>query len=312
MNFAPLSLDDLAPWATLLAITFDRQPNQMRQLIRFLQPDTQLLAWGAWDGATLAAQYSCQLRDLYFPSLGHSLPVGLSINMAVHPNYRGQGLVKQVAGPVYQALAKRGVVAGAGFSNAAGVQVDKRSSGYGYQVVGRLRPYLLWLRTQKQAADFQLTTAWPTRPFAQVDGGTAVQFAWNPASLRHRFASHPFRTYHFGVWQQEDTVVGIVVYRPVRLGGYLPTVALLAVYGCDVAGLLQRWAGEMVAHGCRLVQLVSTPTAPTLAALQETAVCLPQPISRNPYYLTLKPLSEQLPQAAFCFEKWACLGGDVL
>ena len=311
MKFAPLSLDDVTPWATLLAAAFDRQPGQMSQLLHFLQPETRLVAWGAWDGTTLAAQYSCLLRQLYLPTLALSLPVGLSINMAVHPDYRGQGLVKQVAQPVYKALAARKVVAGVGFSNAAGVQVDKRSSGYGYQVVGRLRPYLLWLRPQDRFPDFKLTTRWPERPFTLAKRSTAVQFAWTPASLYHRFACHPFRHYHFGVWQQGDVVAGIVIYRPIRLAG-LPAVGLLAAYGDDLAGLLRRWVSAMTASGCRLAHLVSTPTAPILNLLRETAVCLPQPISRNPYYLTLKPLLDTLPQTAHHLENWFCLGGDIL
>ena len=310
MKFAPLSLADIDPWATLLATAFNRQFKQMVQLLHFLQPETQLIAWGAWDGQTLAAQYSCLLRQLMLPT-GNMIPVGLSINMAVHPHYRGRGLVKQVSQPVYKALAARGVMAGAGFSNAAGVQVDKRSSGYGYHVLGRLRPYLLWLRPQPDFADFSLTTAWPDMPFQTGKRETAVQFAWTPASLEHRFACHPFRSYQFGIWRQAGMVAGIVVFRPIRLGR-LPAVALLAAYGYDLLGLLRRWAGGMAAMGHRLTHLVCTPTTPLLKLLRETAVCLPQPFSRNPYYLTLKPLSPDLPQTAFCFKNWACLGGDIL
>ncbi|GJM41902.1 MAG: hypothetical protein DHS20C20_21840 [Ardenticatenaceae bacterium] len=311
MKFAPLSLNDIVPWADLLATAFDRQPDQMAQLLHFLQPETNLIACGAWDGAELVAQYSCLLRELYLPMLERCVPVGLSINMAVHPDYRGQGLVKQVANPVYETLAARGVVAGAGFSNAAGVQVDKRSAGYGYEVVGRLRPYLLWLHPQKQCPDFYLTDQWPNLPFLPVEMETAVQFAWTPDSLKHRFACHPFRSYRFGVWQQGGSVAGLVVYRPIRLIG-LTAVALLAAHSSDLAELLRRCVGAMAENGYRLAHLVGSPATPLLAVLRETAVCLPQPISRNPYYLTLKPLSPDLPHTAFCFENWSCLGGDVL
>lgn len=311
MKFAPLTLVDVFPWATLLGAAFNRPTEQMVQLLHFLQPETNLVAWGAWDGPILAAQYSCLLRPLFLPPSRQTVPMGLSINMAVHPDYRGRGLVKQVASPVYESLAAHGVVAGAGFSNAAGVKVDKRSAGYGYSVVGRLRPYLLWLRPQKQQPDFYLTTQWPDLPFLPVEWGTAVQFAWTPESLQHRFARHPFRSYRFGVWQQGSNVAGVVVYQPIRLAG-LPAVALLAAYGTDLPALLQRWVGAVVASGYRLAHLVGTPAAATIKHLRGTAVCLPQPFSRNPYYLTLKPLSPTLPQTIFCLENWSCLGGDVL
>ena len=311
MKIAPLSLDDVTPWARLLATAFNRQPEQMSQLLHFLQPETHLVAWGAWDGDSLAAQYSCLLRQLYSPTQDVNLPVGLSINMAVHPHYRGQGLIKQVAQPVYEHLAAKKVVAGVGFSNAAGVQVDKRSSSYGYRVVGQLRSYLLWLGSTAPCPDFELTTLWPEQPFQPVRQNTAVQFAWTSTSLRHRFACHPFRKYHFGVWHHQETIAGIVVYRPTRLFG-LPAVGLLAIYGNDHLSLLQRWMAAVKADGYRWAYLVSTPQTSLLHTLRQTAVCLPQPISRTPYYLTLKPLTNSLPPAIFDFENWACLGGDIL
>ncbi len=311
MKIAPLALPDVPNWAPLLAAAFNRPTEQMVQLLYFLQPEVNLVAWGAWDGPVLAAQYSCLLRPLFLPAPRQVVTVGLSVNMAVHPSYRGRGLIKQVAAPVYDSLAARGVVAGAGFSNAAGVQVDKRSSGYGYSVVGKLRPYLLWLHSPQQYPDFYLIDEWPDTPFLPVEMDTAVQFAWQPATLKHRFACHPFRRYRFGVWQQEQHVAGIVVYRPIRLAG-LPAVALLAAYGANLPSLLQRWVGSMRASGCRLVHLVGTPASTIIKYLRQTAVCLPQPISRNPYYLTLKPLSPELPKALFRFENWSCLGGDIL
>ncbi|MCA9953132.1 MAG: GNAT family N-acetyltransferase [Anaerolineales bacterium] len=310
MRFARLTLNDLTPWATLLAAAFDRELAQMVQLLQFLGDEEQL-AWGAWDGPTLAAQYSCLLREIFLPSQQRCVPVGLSINMAVHPNYRGRGLVKTVSAPVYDVLTDLGAIAGVGFSNAAGVKVDKHSSGYGYSVVGKLRPYLFWLRPHQPAHDFYLSTEWPNLPFLPTDHETAVHFAWTPTSLHHRFACHPFRTYRFGVWQKDGAIAGIVIYRSIQLAG-LPGAALLSAYGRDLSNLLSRWTAALADHGVRFVHLAGTPTARTARLMRETAVCLPQFYSHNPYYLTLKPLTNQLPQAAFHLENWSCLGGDVL
>jgi len=168
-----------------------------------------------------------------------------------------------------------------------------------------------WVYFIKHAEDLEVTPAHVTEPALEEAYHVAEQFAWTPDSLQHRFACHPFRRYQFGVWQQGSSVAGIVVYRPIRLAG-LPAVALLAAYGADLPGLLRRWMGAVMANGFRLGHLVGTPTSATLSVLRETAVCLPQPFSRNPYYLTLKPLSPALPQTVFCFENWSCRGGDVL
>jgi len=37
-----------------------------------------------------------------------------------------------------------------------------------------------------------------------------------------------------------------------------------------------------------------------------------QPISRSPYYLTVKPLCDDTPAALFDFAAWDCMGGDIL
>jgi len=134
MKIMPLLSSHINAWAELLAVCFERSSEQMCQLIAFFRPEKQLLAWGAWDGTRLVAQYSILRKSLILPTCPMSVTVGLSVNMAVHPAYRGQGLVKQVAQPVYEALARRGGIVGVGFSNAAGVQVDRRSKEYGYRV----------------------------------------------------------------------------------------------------------------------------------------------------------------------------------
>jgi hypothetical protein len=311
MKITPLLSCHIPAWAELLAICFARQPQQMCQLLTFLQPEKQLLAWGAWHGEQLVAQYSIVHTSLCLPLQSVPITVGLSVNMAVHPAYRGQGLVKQVSSPVYEALAKRGGVAGIGFSNAAGVKVDKHSQGYGYRVVGQMKPTVAMITHRFDDADLQLTTDWPKRPFAFCPEQETIHFKQSMQSIYQRFAMHPFRTYHFGIWQSLRQIHGLVVYRYVKLRG-LPGVALLAAYANDLELLLQRWVTAVSRQGIRLIHLLSTPNAHVLAALRKTAVCLPAPINRTPYYLTAKPLSPDTPQSIFNYELWDCTGGDIL
>src|SRR5690606_20213096 len=101
MDVIPLTPGHCHPWADLLAVSFARTPAEMAQLLAWLQAGPGLIAYGAWDGERLAAQYSCRLTALHLPGHDASAAVGLSINMAVHPQYRGRGLIKQVAAPVY-------------------------------------------------------------------------------------------------------------------------------------------------------------------------------------------------------------------
>src|SRR5690349_13675851 len=138
MNIMPLSPEHHPACADLLAASFGRTSAEMSQLLRYLYAGYSVIAWGAWDGDRLVAQYSCLLTSLNVPGMDVPMLVGMSVNMAVHPDYQGRGLIKQIAQPVYQAVGEQGGMAGVGFSNAAGVKVDRRSKGYGYQVIGQM------------------------------------------------------------------------------------------------------------------------------------------------------------------------------
>ena len=164
MLITPLTANHIEPWAELLSAAFVQPLAHMRSLWTWLHTEREVLSWGAWDGPRLAAQYSSLLTTLAIPGQCAPARVGLCVNMAVHPHYRGRGLVKQLAQPVYTALREQAGVAGVGFSNAAGVNVDKHSRGYGYQVVGQLTHTLVWLRP-KRAEPLELTQTWPSEPW---------------------------------------------------------------------------------------------------------------------------------------------------
>ena len=307
MRISPLTIEDHWAWAELLATAFGRQPTDMVQLLTFLQALAPLIAYGAWDGAQLAAQYSCVLRRVHVPGQLEPMMVGVSINMAVHPNYRGQGLVKQVAQPVYTAVHAQGGIAGVGFSNAAGVKVDRRSKGYGYQVVGQLNSTVGWLKRPLSYQPLPLTKTWP-ETFAAPSLPPPARYSFvNPSAwLEQRFAHHPFRRYQFGVGAD-----GLVVYRPFRWRGF-KGVSLLTASGQDLAKLLRQWGSALWRQGVRIVHVLTSPAATLLRALKETAVCLKMPYTRSPYYLTAKQLCSETPDTLFDFNLWDCTGGDIL
>lgn len=308
MEIRPLTAADHRAWSELLALSFDRSPAQMVALLTHLQR-TGLVAWGAWDGDQLAAQYSCLLADLRLPDVAQPVQVGISINMAVHPDYRGRGLVKKVAQPVYDTLTQCGVLAGVGFSNAEGVKVDQRSKGYGYQIIGQLQPLVARIRPFPTAVPLSLTDQLPnslsiSTPVSQIAFDTTIQ------GLHRRYGEHPFRCYRFAVWEETGQVCGIVIYRPMKLLG-IPAVALLGAYSDYLPTLLNGWLDAMYGQGYRLAHCLTSPAAPLRQQLQRLTLTFTPPYKRTPYYLTAKPLQPDLPADFLCFEQWNCVGGDV-
>ena len=313
IDYRRLAVEDVPAWAELLAAAFNRQTVEMQALGQWLHQGWEMVAWGAWADNRLVAQYSCLVNQVMTPAGEGRLKVGLSVNMAVHPDFRGRGLIKHVAQPVYAALRESGVVAGVGFSNAAGVKVDRQSASYGYQVLGQLRPRILWLtHIPPSTTPVTLSHDWPTQPWQlRAEPGHQFRFALSPTGLQNRYAGHPFRQYRYGIRQKDGVVDGIVVDRPMRRAG-VPGTALLAAQGTDLPGLLAGWGQAVRATRVRFVHWLATPASEVSQAIGLLGWSLPLPYSRSPYYLTVKPLSTDLPPGFFVLGQWDCLGGDVL
>jgi hypothetical protein len=309
MDVRRLCEEDIGAWSSLLAVAFNRTQNDMTALLHWMMNGWGLVAYGVWDKDTLVAQYSCLRTRVSIPNHLTPLNVGMSVNMATHPAYRGRGLIKHAASPVYEVLKAEGVIAGVGFSNAAGVTVDRHSKGYGYQVIGKLRSWIgVPSLRQKPSSDFYLTTRLPL-----LDGlnmtVSGLHFDVTPTEINRRFGLHPFRRYHYGIWEQGGELLGLVIYQTTRILG-LPTISLLAAYGHDMNGLLSRWLGCLPIG--TLVHVLSTPTAQVRYALSRLKVCMPLLWQKSPYYLTIKTLSDHTPTALLDFAAWDCLGGHIL
>jgi len=310
MRVQPLTPHDTDVWAALLAVCFQRDPADMVALLGWLHQLGTVVAWGAWDRKQLAAQYMALVRPVQGPE--ETFHVGMSINMAVHPDCRGRGLVKQVAGPVYEQVRDCNGAFGLGFSNAEGVRVDRNSKSYGYQVVGQLTPWVGPLsrgrgETLTLTDDFPALTAFTTETTPSARFG----FPRTPEALYRRYAVHPFRDYRYGIWREGERVRGVVVYREIQVAG-VRGAALLDTWGDDLAALLARWTATVRRSGARFVQTLTTPESRIEQALRASVPLVRQPITRNPYYLTIKPLTATLPAGYDTLAGWDVVGGDVL
>jgi hypothetical protein len=136
-----------------------------------------------------------------------------------------------------------------------------------------------------------------------------IRFRTTISSIYHRFACHPTRRYRFGIWQEHDEIHGIVVYRYTQSNG----VSLITAYtseGSTLSELLMRWMYSL--KGVRFIHTLTSPASSLRAALQQIAPCISVPYSRNPYYLTAKPLQTDTPASLFDLSAWDCSGGDIL
>jgi GNAT superfamily N-acetyltransferase len=306
-----LTMADRAEWARLLGISFGRTADQMERLLAWFHAGFQLVTWGAWDGDRLVAQYNCRLLELEVP--GHARPVlaGMGLNMAVDPDYRGRGLLQTVATPVHEEIARRGCVAGVGFSSAGGLAVTRSSGTYAYRVLGPMTSTVGLIVRRGDARGLELTEDWPGDVVIPRRDDGLVRYHWTAAMLRHRFAEHPFRRYTFGAWREGGLIVGLTVHRETRLRG-VPAIALLAACGADLDQLLSRWAGAIRARGPSAVHVVTSPAAILRKAIRAIGPSVAVPISRDRYHLIARPLRDDAPAQLFELNRWDCSGGDIL
>jgi GNAT superfamily N-acetyltransferase len=307
----PLTLGDRTEWARLLAACFGRTSEQMERLLDWFHAGFTLVTMGAWDGDRLVAQYNCRLLAL---DIGHGatlVSAGMGLNMAVDPDYRGRGLLETVAAPVHEEIARRGCVAGVGFSSVGGLAVAKASTSYGYTVLGPMTSTVALLTSRGGAREFEVLDTFPDGELPLDGGGDLIRYRVTAASLRHRFAEHPFRRYAFGVWRSDDRIRGLTVQRDSRLRG-VRAVSLLAAYGDDLEGLLSRWSSAMRARRRPIAHLVSSPEARIRTALRAAGPCVPVPFGRDRYHLIARALAPDAPADLLRLDRWDCAGGDIL
>jgi GNAT superfamily N-acetyltransferase len=307
-----LTIEDVGPWARLLAVCFERTPAQMEALLRWFHAGFDLVTRGAWDGERLVAQYNARLLDLLVPESAGPVPAAMGLNMAVDPEYRGQGLLDTVAAPVHDELAARGCVAGVGFSSEGGLAVTKASRHYAYEVLGPMVSLAVPLVRRRYPAPLTVRTNWPGEPVdlaAATDG--FVRYRATPDSLRHRYAEHPFRRYSFATRERAGAVDGLVVFRETRLRG-VPAVSLLALHGSDPAALLGSFAATLRARRRPVVHALLTPASPLRQAIAAMGPEVSLPVSRHPYHLITRALAPDTPRILFDLARWDCTGGDIL
>ena len=92
----------------------------------------------------------------------------------------------------------------------------------------------------------------------------------------------------------------------------IPAVALLDVFSNHPEELLMRWSTTLKQHQIHLIHTLATPQSGIKFILKNHFLSVKPPITRNPYYLTIKPLSHELDVTLFDFVNWDLIGGDVL
>jgi GNAT superfamily N-acetyltransferase len=240
---------------------------------------------------------------------GERIESMICADMATHPDYRGRGLISQLARRVYADVAQGGYALSLGFSNDAGIKVDRNASGYGYQIVGKfqryLKPNLPHYRSEfhlTRVKWFDLLPSFTIPPYIQVEKSLAY--------LNWRYVEKPCNDYRIYRLERGQTCVGYVVTRETRTHAYLYDI--IANPG-DSEAILSSVQHYLFGAGIPL-SIVYILNNEQWQTLLRGWLPLPESRHRVNYYLTVKAHNHEASntRSISAPDSWWLMAGDIL
>jgi len=240
---------------------------------------------------------------------GKSKDVYLCLDIATKVGHRRQGLISQLSSCVYQQLDKNNLEnISIGFSNKEGIRIDKNSRNYGYQIVGSFQTYIRPSRASKSQVNFkrqdllEAGDVWPH---------TSFQIHKNSQYLKWRYLGKSHRNYnYYSVIHRNATVAQVVA---IKKKNKVEIIDVIPLAEFDIEILLR----SLPSLGNQLKRSFVTITVLKNRQWQELlGRChyLPQPLSRQKYYLTIRlnPNYRSEKTDILSAENWLLFSGDIL
>lgn len=138
------------------------------------------------------------------------LPASICIDMATRHDHRRRGLISLLAERVYEQIRLQGKALSIGFSNDAGVNVDRHASAYGYRIVGCFARYYGWCRRRTPSGLLlRRADSFSDVPISGMTGAF-LQIEKDAAYLTWRYLEKPGTTYELYRFEK-GSVSGYVV-----------------------------------------------------------------------------------------------------
>lgn len=217
-NIRPLHPDDIPNLTKLFVTCFHFHAKDAELAVAWKYASSfkrNLISYVATtpDGTIVSHYANLETPVLY---KGKLLSAFNCIDMATHPDHRGQGLISTLSKRVYAEVAKTEAVLSFGFSNEQGVQVDKHAKGYGYTVVGKFtRSVKLILPGSKPNDTLQEIQEFDADPHQPED--TVLRIAKSQKYLTWRYQERPEKTYRLYAWGQGYVVLLAQAFKLVIL-----------------------------------------------------------------------------------------------
>ncbi len=131
-------------------------------------------------------------------------------DMCTDPKFRGLGLISQLSSQVYSEVRKQEYDFSIGFSNDQGIQVDKHSDKYGYQIIGRFVRYFKFVLFSTNAR-YKLEKNINIVEFE--DNSSYYKIFKSPDYITWRYIRKPNNDYEIFDIKDGEKTIGLVVLR---------------------------------------------------------------------------------------------------
>lgn len=305
----------IQPLTTLLDSSFAIKNKEKRELVRWKMfgsySQLKTITYLALDkSGTVVAQYT-------------NFPVGMGredkkykgmicMDMTTHSAHRGKGLITALAGKVYEQVRKNGFDFTIGFSNDAGVQVDKNSRNYGYNVVGKFARYFKIAVFRKEAEwNLSLTDDFDNH-WQQDKKSEYFRYLKNYDYLKWRYKDKPNNDYLIYKLEKNGKIGGYVVLKCINKRCYVCDILIGDNSFSQIKPVLRAVENLAFKKGCYIV-IYNVLDNKYWQKLFKQNYYWRKTLNKDNYYLTIKIHNQKLDRDLILDKNnWWLINGDIL
>lgn len=231
--------------------------------------------------------------------------------MATAPRHRGRSLISQLSRAAFDDVERQGAEICLGFSNQAGLKVDKKATGYGYRVVGSFATYAaiprktmksdVVLIRMKRSERFR---SWPATPHALALQKSADYLEW-------RYRAHPDHTNECFRLVRGNKQIGYAVLR--SKNARMEITDLIVGNDREIPDAVRSCSAYARQKGSRILTITVLKNTFWKRVLKQAGfVSL---LKRTRYSLTIKTTRhtpQDLKRLFLKANSWRLVGGDIL
>src|SRR5258706_7065221 len=243
--------------------------------------------------------------------LGTMYKAMICTDMCTDISHRGKGLISKLSSEVYKEVKDSKYDFSLGFSNDAGIKIDKNSISYGYEVVGKFVRYLKLVASRKKAA-YSLIRVSSLEDNFYNSSSNFLKIRKDSSYLDWRYLKKPNSEYNVYAIKEASTIHGYVVLRFLENRCYIYDIITHSDDIKHMIKILRSIENKALDHGIRII-IYNVLDNKYWRKLFNRYKYLKKSKNKINYYATIKIHSDGISKE-FILDKenWLLMNGDII